>query len=258
MKTYCPHPQAAWLLRKGSLLLRFGQERETYAAGQWIFPRAEDGLQTFSEDAELLSIRFTLEWPSGISLFDRSHSHSVAASEVQSYTQTSERLLHNVEQHFPQADPHLRNVQLGLDPYFELQEIFAQWTSQTLKLLRSLKVPTTSPSHLDPRIRDALQRIGRQSWTDPMTTSDLATQVGLSLSQFNRLFLRETGLSAGQYREQLRRRAVQAALMDHSLTVKSIAMEYGFSSLPHFSAWVRKHFQTSPRAYRQAIQESTL
>ncbi len=57
---YWNYPTAAWLIRRGTVRLRFGKDTETYHAGQWVFPRLAEGTQSFSKDAEILSVRFQL------------------------------------------------------------------------------------------------------------------------------------------------------------------------------------------------------
>jgi AraC-like DNA-binding protein len=74
--------------------------------------------------------------------------------------------------------------------------------------------------------------------------------VGLSVSQINRLFLRQFRVSSHGYFERRRQAYAIAALQSSARTVKEVAYELGFSSLPHFSAWAKRRLGHSPRVFR--------
>ena len=84
----------------------------------------------------------------------------------------------------------------------------------------------------------------------------LATEVGLSVSQLNRLFVRQFGFSSLGYFERRRKEQALAALQGSAHTIKEIAFELGFSSLSHFSAWVTQQFGMAPSLVRERTRDA--
>ena len=54
---------AAWLLEKGSVQLTRNQKTLTVSADNWIIILPGTHIQEFSADAEILSMRFDINWP---------------------------------------------------------------------------------------------------------------------------------------------------------------------------------------------------
>ena len=64
-----------WLLLQGHAKLRWADgERVEACAGQWLFPKAGKRYQSFSRDAQLLSLRFRASWPDGRCFLDNKKS----------------------------------------------------------------------------------------------------------------------------------------------------------------------------------------
>ena len=106
-------------------------------------------------------------------------------------------------------------------------------------------------ARLDPRVRDALERISRDA-TRHHTLTSLGAAVGLSPSRFGHLFRSELGISAIHALRVIRLRQAALALQYTSDTVEKIAEDTGFTSLSHLSREFRRQFGASPRAYRRA------
>jgi AraC-like DNA-binding protein len=93
---------------------------------------------------------------------------------------------------------------------------------------------------LQPRLAKAVQRI-RQLDADTLPAAELANEAALSLSQLERLFSGELGVSARRLVLWQRLRfALQLALSGHSLT--SAAATAGFADSAHLSRTIRRHF----------------
>ncbi len=247
---YVPIGQAAWLIRRGQVKLTFRSEQETFGAGYWVFPREEDGWQEFSDDIQLLSIRFHAEWPTGEPLFDRSKTLAIRASELAEFTRISERLARNAAVYFPGVTSELGNRLGSLRQHLAFHRTFSGWLSAYVSAMERLGLIPNELSHMDERVRNAIHELDIQPLNQPFSEHILAKQYGLSLSQFNKLFVRDTKQTPKEYWDQKRIRAARLALMDSSRSIKAIALDMGFHSQSHFSSWSKKVFGKAPRYLR--------
>jgi AraC-like DNA-binding protein len=247
---YFDYALAAWLIRRGEVRLTFPTHTETYTAGNWVFPRLQEGWQEFSEDAEILSIRFVAEWPTGQTLFDHSRTMSVPAAGVPRLTRVGERLARYVDREFPGARTDLARRGGSLERHLKIHRFLHSWLLAYVDLMEREGQIAFTISQLDDRVRRAVQSLERRSLGTPLRESELAVQAGISVHHLTRLFVRDLGKTPAEYWEAKRVLAARQALLDSSQSIKSLAYELGFSSLPHFSTWVKKRLGRSPRAVR--------
>lgn len=241
---------AAWLLRKGSVTLTYKGGTEIHGPGRWIFPRAEDGWQDFSEDTEILSIRFAAEWPTGQSLFDRSRTLSIPAEQLPHMTRIAQRLARLVAVSYPGVKEELRRMPGTPEKYFELQRLLYGWMLEYTTAMKKQKLDPHVLAQIDSRVRIAIHLMEMRSLSQPLREQELAKNAGLSTSQLNRLFVRQMGKTPADYWEEKRINSARLALLRSDQNIKSIAFDLGFSSLPHFSTWIKKKFGKSPRDLR--------
>ncbi|MET0262251.1 MAG: AraC family transcriptional regulator, partial [Rariglobus sp.] len=119
-------------------------------------------------------------------------------------------------------------------------------------LMRENNIPSSSHQPLDERVWIAINRIERAELHEPLRESELALLAGVSKSHLNRMFVINTGKTPADYWADRRIHAARSALTESSRSVKTIAYELGFSSLSHFSTWVRKKTGMSPRTLRRS------
>jgi len=115
------------------------------------------------------------------------------------------------------------------------------------ELRRLPSVPLDLPQPTEPR----LQRVTEALLADPADGRSLAAwarQAGASPRTLARLFLRETGLSFGAWRQ--RARLLQAvARLAAGQAVTAVALDVGYDSPSAFIAAFRRTFGTTPRRY---------
>jgi len=244
-----PH-LTAWLLRAGTVELRVRNLRLKAAAGEWLFPPAGKVWRHFSDDARILSVRYRASWPSGEELFSDGLGVSLKAKDYPELERTAKPLAAFVKRQFPQPDITLLSAPATLEIHLRLQRLFAAWLDASVVALSKAGLVPARMGRIDARLLRAVQSVEKLSLAQPFSESALAGEIGLSVSQLNRLFLRQFGMSSHSYYERRREEHAVAALRGSSRTVKEIAYELGFSSLPHFSAWVRRHLGQSPREFR--------
>ena len=111
-------------------------------------------------------------------------------------------------------------------------------------------VPVTSvsvPEPRDPRARSVAEVL-RADPADGRTLAEYGGQVGAGARTLARLFVAETGLGFGQWRERLR---MQAALpfLAEGLPVEAVARRVGYASASSFTAAFHRVVGVTPRQY---------
>lgn len=251
---YYSYPIAAWLLSKGSLTLRFPSGEEHYRAGEWIFPKSAPGQQIFSDDAHLLSIRFYAEWPNGKPLFDHSRSIAFPQEEVPLLTKAGIRLAKQVAKQNPSGK--FTHIYLSgtLDWYIDLQPIFTSWIMQYYKALSSRGYANEAIGLLQEPVRRCLDFLRNRPLTTPFREKELAEEVGLSVSQINKLFAQEAKTTPSAFWNHRRLTAAQSALIGSDESVKAIAFSLGFFSSETFSRWFHAQTGYCARTFRSLGQ----
>jgi len=248
---YTGIPIPAWYLRRGHAVLEFPGRREVVPGNTWYFPPQENGWQTFSPDAELLSVRFYAEWPTGETLFDHTHGISVPAAAAPALLRVGERIARLVRRKFPEVRSEMPTMFASPEDYFEVERLLYGWLIAYTQALTAAKQTPRTLGKLDARVRAVLHQLETRSLNQSVREAELAQGVGLSRSQLNRLFVECMGRTPAEHWEMKRLQAAQSAIVESTQGIKAIAYNLGFSSLPHFSAWVRKRLGKSPRELRK-------
>ncbi|HHI69435.1 MAG TPA: GlxA family transcriptional regulator [Rhodobacteraceae bacterium] len=84
---------------------------------------------------------------------------------------------------------------------------------------------------------------------EPISPSRLASDVGMSTRQLERLFRRYLNRSPKRYYMELRLQKARNLLMQTDMSVINVALACGFASPSHFSKCYRAHYDTTP--YRE-------
>jgi AraC-like DNA-binding protein len=137
-----------------------------------------------------------------------------------------------------------------LGEHLQLQALFARWLDAAVAALTAQGLVPSRMGRIDPRLLKAVRALERRVLPAPFAERELAKEVGLSVSQFARLFTRQFGLGPREFFERRRYEHAVAALQSSPQTIKEIAYDLGFSSLPHFSAWFRRRHGVPPRQLR--------
>lgn len=88
-----------------------------------------------------------------------------------------------------------------------------------------------------------------ESIEEPVSPSQLASDVGMSTRQLERLFRRYLNRSPKRYYMELRLQKARNLLLQTDMSVINVALACGFTSPSHFSKCYRAHFETTP--YRE-------
>lgn len=121
---------------------------------------------------------------------------------------------------------------------------------RTEKDEQRLSVPTRIGVR-HPKLATVIQMMNNNI-EEPISPSVLASDVGMSTRQLERLFRRYLNRSPKRYYMELRLQRARNLLMQTDMSVINVALASGFSSPSHFSKCYRAHFQTTPYRERGA------
>jgi len=93
----------------------------------------------------------------------------------------------------------------------------------------------------------------REHLGQAVTISDIAADLGYSVSHLRAVFRDRLGVSLGRYMRESRLSEAAQLLQGSSLNVSEIGEKCGFESLYAFSRAFRKAYGIPPRAYRQLV-----
>jgi AraC-like DNA-binding protein len=91
----------------------------------------------------------------------------------------------------------------------------------------------------------------RQSLESDLTIQHVAEEMGVSYSNFRKLFKEFTGLSPATYQQELRLQRAKELLSTTDLTVKEIAYRLNFESPDYFSAKFKSKMGCKPSEIKQ-------
>ncbi|MDR1010359.1 MAG: AraC family transcriptional regulator, partial [Opitutaceae bacterium] len=240
----------AWLVRSGNVTARVGSLTLRARAGDWLIPPTGDLWREFSPDARILSVRFRVSWPTGEALFKEGIGLVFPADECPELEKSARPLARFAAKNFPNATRFLMDERATLAEHLRLQTLFTRWLDVFSEAMLERGVVPARMGRIDARVLHAVRIIERRALSAPLTENELAREVGVSVSQLSRLFIRQFGISPHDYFDRRRHEHALDSLLGTPQAVKEIAFELGFSSLPHFSAWFRRRHGVSPRELR--------
>ena len=97
----------------------------------------------------------------------------------------------------------------------------------------------------------AAMRMIARYWDQPLSVTELATQLGYSANWFGERFHRETGLTIQGYQAKLRIDHARIMLEESHDSITDIALECGFDDPSYFGRVFKRHTGMTPRAYRK-------
>lgn len=99
-----------------------------------------------------------------------------------------------------------------------------------------------------PKLAEVIKMM-EEAIEDPISPSSLASKVGMSARQLERLFRKYLNKSPKRYYMELRLQRARNFLMQTDMSVLDVAVACGFTSPSHFSKCYRTHYKTTP--YRE-------
>lgn len=253
LHAYMPN-YSAFLLLSGSLEIINSAGFRHATNDQWVFLRPGNRQQIFSENAEVLSINFHLTLPGNLQPFNWPTAAIFDKSDFPELERYADSLEQTVDHYFPDACTTLVSCPGTFATHLHIQEKFFAWVHHAMRCLEKTGYTQSHPTTIDPRVFKALKILEQSPSHLILTDKDIAQKVHLSASQLDRLFIKQLGVTPHQYQERQRLEYATERILYSQQPIKEIAFELGFSSLSHFSSWLRNKINLSPRQLRSQNQ----
>lgn len=258
---HAPNPQArhgvfdhregnwAWYLRKGQVRVTTGSGVLTARAGQWLLPPPEIHRRDFSNDAELISVRFFCQWPSGENLLAPHPGLVLDGVRHPALAKTARALSRLVGRQVPGS--HYDHARQAADypQFIRFQRAFLDWLDAWFQA--SLAAGARPSRHTgDERALRAARLLDSAPLDGVFPGKAAATAAGVGAVQLNRVFRKQFKLTPRQYWERRRLESVRLCLETGDLPIKALAARVGFRSDSHFTVWFKRQTGASPGRYR--------
>lgn len=237
----------AWRPLRGRITFKLSSGRFEVNAGQWVFPGFGTGSRVFSKQTEFISVRFHANWPGATPLFDHRLPLVIDAADAPELDAAAVALVDFQNTHLSDPDFAMDRQPVDLAQHMELRALHDRWFSAYATTLSSQGRAQNPPPVIDARMQEAVRLMeSRLRLGQVLTESRIADAVGLSLSQFKRLFTRDLGTTPKRWIDDLRYELARDRLTNAGRTVKQIGYELGFRSPHHFSAWFSRRRGSPP------------
>lgn len=240
---------AAWLVREGTVTVMAARHEAKAGAGEWIVPSRGKHRTRFSEDAAILSVRFTALWPDGRLLINPVHGVVLTRAVSGELTRLAKRMERFAERSFIRADTGMEWKRSDAVQYLDLNRHFYGWLGEFVRLMEAAGCPPTTPARADERVLRAAHVLNTLPLSEEWDLEWLAKQAGVSVAQLNRLFVAAFETTPKTYHLERRKRAAAHLLREERRPVKEVAAGLGFSSACYFTAWFRTQFGEPPRRW---------
>jgi AraC-like DNA-binding protein len=241
---------AAWLVREGWAQVEHDGQCHTAHPGQWLIVKPGPRVQTFSQDARMLSIAFEARWPDGSHLYQDGLSLVIDESEVTALEQKVRPILNAVMEIAP-GTWDLRDHLADLRCFLRLEQMLCEWLSVLSEILEARGIRHSGHFGIDERVRMAVDLIHARDLAEPLALETLATTLHISPNHLIRLFRKDLQTTPNQFWDRLRIEHAQSRLRQPDIRIKEVAIDLGFKHLSHFSKWFKRHTGNAPQWVRE-------
>ena len=242
---------AAWLIKKGHVVVTGNGVQIDAEPGNWVFPPFKTDTRNFSDDIEILSIRFEASWGGDNELYQESTPYQIPSEDYPQLEKAALRLLKVAGTRMTDAKNEMKFVQVDIQKHVRIQQSFLAWIQHYIRVMDLLKVSPHRVNITDSRVREARDYLDASFLENSFRESLLAKKVGLSVAQLNRLFLKDIGVTPSAYFTERKLRAAKRELINTQTPIKQIGYELGFNDPSNFTNWFQSKTQHSPKEYRR-------
>ncbi|HEY0943896.1 MAG TPA: helix-turn-helix transcriptional regulator [Opitutaceae bacterium] len=253
---YRPDLLGAWLVLDGAARLTQQGRTLTARPGEWLIIRQASGHQHFSDDAKILSVRFTAEWPDRKPFYDEGLSRMLKGGHHPKLEAAARTLVSRARPHIPEHTNMLHRQAMSFADFVGIRRAFWSWLVELHEALAVEGVAATRTLLHDERIVKVVRELDHLPLDARLREGPLAKSVGLQVGHFVRTFREQVGRTPKRYFDELRRTACRKMLTGSETPIKEIALNLGFARLSDFSAWFRRAEGVPPRKYRQLYKKS--
>jgi len=245
------HGYWLWLIRKGNVTLQSGNAVLTAKQGQWMLSPHAETTQQFSRGAQILSIHFQSQWPTGENLFAGEQGMVWAASRTPSLEKTVSSVRQLARRHFPGARLDYFHRTAGHVLFMRMQSRFALFLAEFSQAMQELGRNFYYPDACDERLLQVLERLQEGPLRGSFPWDLAMKETCLSRRHIDRLLFEYSGMTAHSYWDTLKAGAAVRLLETTDFSIKETAYQLGFKQASHFTKWFQLKTGRSPKSHRQ-------
>lgn len=240
-----------WIVKQGSAEVALGRRQLRAGSGQCLVSPRGLLTQRFSDDAKILSIHFTCNWPSGKELFEETHGTVFDVASYPKFQRKAAALAGLVRRLIPPTnDIHFGEQRVGYAGFLAIGRAFSDWLEIFSETLLDQGFSYAPVELVDGRLLHAIQCLRKVSLSQPFPGALLEQECGLGRSQLDRLSVQSFGMTTREFWAQRRLDAAKAYLATASNSIKEVSFLLGFKQASHFSHWFQQRAGCPPEAYR--------
>ncbi len=124
------------------------------------------------------------------------------------------------------------------------------------KIIEECGITLREFSHYSANVKKAMELIQQQP-SISLNVADIAKRLYISESFLSKQFKKETGLTVGEYIDQMVFYDAQIMLIESDKTIEEISQYYGFCDRFYFSKRFKQLFTNTPAEYRRRLKFKT-
>ncbi len=245
----------AWLIHRGSVSITANRQAFNFGAGTWITLPQDFVEHEFSRNADILSIRFLCQWPSGENILAIREPVAARTESYPALKRDAVKLERLLRRQFPGNNREVQlygNQSADYGSFLKSQALFLNWLATWFLLCTEHGAGLTRLSSGDNRPFQAARSLNRASLDRPFPAERLQRETGLGLMRLNQLFFTEFGLTTRKYWDRRRLDYARQCLETSQMPMKEISYRLNFRSDSHFVVWFRRQTGSRPSEYRRA------
>ncbi len=243
---------AAWYFLRGTGLVRDDGGATQARRGDWLFPAMGPHERDFSRDAEILSLRFYMEWPDGQPLYSLDRSILLNGAKYPELLRTAralERAAHEGTQKNC-AGPEFLLERLDFPEYAEIGSALLKWSRAMARAFAQEEIAPSLERFEDERVVRALRVLDGWPLREAFSLGQLVEITGISRAQLDRLFRTKLGQTPHHYFDRRRLRHAERSIQRPDQPIKEVAFDVGFRHVSSFSAWFKQNTGVNPNVHR--------
>jgi|GEM_PF-1405160 len=243
-----------WHLYQGRTEIDYGGGRLKAKKGDFVFLPPSKRTQDFTNNTELLSIRFLLNGPDGAPLLDCEHPMRLKG-DTGALSHRGEELATRVLEGFGPYRFNLYRAKGRPAAHFELNSAFTRFLAALIQQLEDMGIGFNRLGDMDNRVVTCINRVKQSPMDKRWTEIDMAKVAGVSPVHLNRPFQESVGITAHTWLDEYKLTHARLVLMT-DVQIKEAAYSLGFSSPQHFSTWFKRKTGQTPKEFRQTREEA--
>lgn len=241
-----------WLMQQGSVEVKFGRRVLRAQAGDCLVTPHGLMQQTFSDDARILSLHFSCQWPTGERLFVESGGLVFRLSLHPVFLAKARGLARLVGSLMPvSTDVHFTRQAVPFSSFLLLQRLFTEWLQTFSETLVDLGYTYSAQNQsTDSRLLHAVRCMKEAPLSSEFPAEPIRQETGLGRSQLDRLFLQAFGMTTRSYWNRRKLESAKALLTTTVSPIKELGFRLGFKQASHFTKWFHTQTGLNPAAFR--------